>query len=571
MVIMLKLYLGIYQSCQFSAYVASLLHKKCRQLEKTKKQLNSYLLVVNPLLKSMSKGNSPVITRRRQPSFVQFWVLCLSLTAIGTTYASLSTDDRVSIQSIRTIQYDENASVVKERKLQEWEKRPENNWDDLCSKVEGLKDVPPQCQPDKGVIDIDGDKPTFPAEEKSVVSASFRVGFTIKIRPKVDEDYIKALKTIITNGLSFYLRKHTPFHVPRQKSWQQYSDERNLERDSLSWAEEDKDFISDKDFINDKEEGEKEKDPDGNTFDPDDRKINLWLHHLHTGLRGRATEENGIWFYPIEIKYLLFRNDRQILIRDADKVKDVSKTIWKAGNYTAETKILEGKVRRDVREIFSNRPPVFIDLDPRNYQPPTATPTPPPSADPEPTIDVPNPNSFDALSMTWGIREWIGLSLFLTTTFLASLLTLCSWYQQRSRKHQQNWTTPFLTEEGIQDILQIGWKFHQESGQGQEVDSQLFLQVYNKSKVGYNDDSSVLMGGIEQAAVANTEPITSTNTDTYTSRDTITNITNQESLNSGENSFMRQRSSTPSTSDKDVHHKCKNESCSRCNYQNRKE
>ena len=267
--------------------------QKMQAVGKRKKQLNYYLLVVNPLLKSMRKVNSQVITRRRQPSFVQFWVLWLSL----TTCASLSTDDRVSIQSRRTIQYDENASIVKERKLQEWEKRPANNWDDLCSKVEGLKDVPPQCQPDKGVIDIDGDgdKPTFPAEEKSVVSASFRVGFTIKPMPKVDEEYIKALKVIITNGLSFYLRKHTPFHVPRQKSWQQYSDERNLERDSLSWAEEDKDFISDKDFINDKEEEEKEKDPDGNTFDPDDRKINLWLHHLHTGLKGRATKENGIW------------------------------------------------------------------------------------------------------------------------------------------------------------------------------------------------------------------------------------------------------------------------------------
>jgi hypothetical protein len=115
------------------------------------------------------------------------------------------------------------------------------------------------------------------------------------------------------------------------------------------------------------------------------------------------------------------------------------------------------------------------------------------------------PTHPDPLSLSWGAREWGGLSLCLSTLLLATILSCCAVVLGRRRSKEQTWGAVF-TEKGIDDLLQVGWKYkyHQDGN-----DPQLFLQVYDKGKMGYNDDNSILQGGIEREVIATTTVPTS--------------------------------------------------------------
>jgi hypothetical protein len=54
----------------------------------------------------------------------------------------------------------------------------------------------------------------------------------------------------------------------------------------------------------------------------------------------------------------------------------------------------------------------------------------------------------------------------------------------------------------------VGWKYHQ-NDDGNNDDPQLFLQVYDKGKMGYNDDNFILQGGIEQEVIGTTTTLPS--------------------------------------------------------------
>jgi hypothetical protein len=73
---------------------------------------------------------------------------------------------------------------------------------------------------------------------------------------------------------------------------------------------------------------------------------------------------------------------------------------------------------------------------------------------------------------------------------------------RRQRSKEQTWGAVF-TEKGINNLLQVGWKYHQ-NDDGNNDDPQLFLQVYDKGKMGYNDDNFILQGGIEQEVIGTT-------------------------------------------------------------------
>jgi hypothetical protein len=127
----------------------------------------------------------------------------------------------------------------------------------------------------------------------------------------------------------------------------------------------------------------------------------------------------------------------------------------------------------------------------------------------------------DPLSLSWGAREWCGLTLCLSTLFLATILSCCAVLLGRRRSKEQTWGAVF-TEKGINDLLQVGWKYHQDHHQDGTNDPQLFLQVYDKGKIGYNDDNSILQGGIEQEVIATN---TNTNTTVPTSTSAATTMT----------------------------------------------
>lgn len=104
----------------------------------------------------------------------------------------------------------------------------------------------------------------------------------------------------------------------------------------------------------------------------------------------------------------------------------------------------------------------------------------------------------------WQFREWFGLGMCLLTIVTATLLTAISAQLQRRHVKRDLWGGR-LTEQGVGELLNLGWAYHQQEQDEDGAAGQLFLQVYNKGKLGYNDENSVLQGGVQRPRGASVE------------------------------------------------------------------
>jgi hypothetical protein len=121
------------------------------------------------------------------------------------------------------------------------------------------------------------------------------------------------------------------------------------------------------------------------------------------------------------------------------------------------------------------------------------------------------------LQVDWTIREWVGFGLMVTTiVFVVSLSSIAHIISKR-RTEKRLWGAA-MTQEGIDDILQVGWRYHEQTEQRQQqqqleddedeiggrkqqelLHAQLFLQIYDKGiGPGYNEENSILKGGVER-------------------------------------------------------------------------
>jgi len=116
------------------------------------------------------------------------------------------------------------------------------------------------------------------------------------------------------------------------------------------------------------------------------------------------------------------------------------------------------------------------------------------------------------LEVEWGTREWVGIGLLCSTMFVVVSLSLIANCVNKKRNRQLLWGA-VLTHDGVDDILQVGWRIHEQPPQEQspggltpeevqQQETQLYLHVYDKGGEGYNDENSLLKGGVEQAVFA---------------------------------------------------------------------
>ena len=85
----------------------------------------------------------------------------------------------------------------------------------------------------------------------------------------------------------------------------------------------------------------------------------------------------------------------------------------------------------------------------------------------------------------WDLRGWIGLGLFGGTVILLLVLTRTARHRRKQWEEQQNWGIRLATDHDINELLTYGW---QQDGQK--------LTFYDKTKLVYNEDDSMLIGGV---------------------------------------------------------------------------
>lgn len=89
----------------------------------------------------------------------------------------------------------------------------------------------------------------------------------------------------------------------------------------------------------------------------------------------------------------------------------------------------------------------------------------------------------------WDWQRYTGLGLFIVTFGGVLLLMQIAAVRQRQLRKKEYWSN-LNTLQGVEDVLQTGWKV-----KGNR------MEVFEKKKVGYRDDDSMLIGGYEGAGV----------------------------------------------------------------------
>eukprot|EP00526_Cylindrotheca_closterium_P006704 CAMPEP_0113643996 /NCGR_PEP_ID=MMETSP0017_2-20120614/23147_1 /TAXON_ID=2856 /ORGANISM="Cylindrotheca closterium" /LENGTH=739 /DNA_ID=CAMNT_0000555567 /DNA_START=17 /DNA_END=2236 /DNA_ORIENTATION=+ /assembly_acc=CAM_ASM_000147 len=253
------------------------------------------------------------------------------------------------------------------------------------------------------------------------------------------------------------------------------------------------------------------------------KKGKVWLHHYTTDLFDEVTknETTGRWYYPVEVNYLVFWNVLTYLIDDPQVLADVTRICWDIGNKTLANgelaQALVAQIKNDT--LFDAIDSIFdfddeedhwtdgediVDLDGQGQS----------QGDDIQATDLSGDGIFStfparlAASSSWGKREYFGLYLMIFTLVFAGVMRYGA---SRNKRHDSNKAqlSPnrdihFLTEEGVNEFLQVGWNYQKQSTGDA---SQLYLNVYDKSGVGYAEDNSMLMGGVEQMGMGASKPI----------------------------------------------------------------
>lgn len=98
-------------------------------------------------------------------------------------------------------------------------------------------------------------------------------------------------------------------------------------------------------------------------------------------------------------------------------------------------------------------------------------------------------------SGTWTWYRYLGLILFVTVMSGSLLLAQLGSMRRRRRIKKQVWSN-LASEDGVKELLKTGWILTKSN----------HMEVYDRSKVGYNDNDSMLIGGFQQReAVVGTE------------------------------------------------------------------
>jgi hypothetical protein len=89
---------------------------------------------------------------------------------------------------------------------------------------------------------------------------------------------------------------------------------------------------------------------------------------------------------------------------------------------------------------------------------------------------------------SWNALRYASLGVFVGTIVLTALCMSLAAYRKHRLMKKSVWGNLKLDEAGVNELLKTGWK----------LQDQKTLQVYDKHRLGYYDDDSVLIGGYEQ-------------------------------------------------------------------------
>jgi hypothetical protein len=229
-------------------------------------------------------------------------------------------------------------------------------------------------------------------------------------------------------------------------------------------------------------------DPEGLLYDPEGTTASYDLYYQLTTVRyGRRLPEQ--WWWRYDFVYLCFWKQSGLPVTNQTLLQSITADL----NVTLERVISSGIIRL---RIIDEAQEAVLDVSIFEEavvegDDDTVEPAEPPDSSFVDGTDVVQaergptyPNPLDAQG--WDYRRWLGLGIFCGTVVATLLLTQVASHRKRRRTAKEMWGN-LGTEEGVDELLRTGWKVKGSN-----------MEIYDKAKLGYTDDDSILMGGFEQ-------------------------------------------------------------------------
>jgi len=253
----------------------------------------------------------------------------------------------------------------------------------------------------------------------------------------------------------------------------------------------------------------------------------IWLWRFFTSaeapiLSPTTNTQEDVVLYPMKMEFVAWMRKKNKAIEKRRIIKEIRKVCFDVGNRV----ILNGELQDNMIEaikwhIETNK------IKPKDAETAAWLLEEGNIFFMDPTEDS-LPTYLYALDSDWGRREWVGALLFFLTVVISWALFYFSVAKTKDRQPVTQ-DSHMLTEDGVRNLLTVGWRYEK-----QKDGSQLFLKVYDKSNMGYSDDDSIFMGGVEKRAMMEDQaaPAALTDSTEPTERDTAT-VTNQTSGGEG--------------------------------------
>lgn len=215
-----------------------------------------------------------------------------------------------------------------------------------------------------------------------------------------------------------------------------------------------------------------------------DREYKMYYAQTYTAVMEKRQER---WWWRYSIIYNCFWADTDTPIGAVPLRQGMSRnmTRWVRANRQPILEYLQSQVDDDLLELTVNQEDIG--------EPPRLGPQ-------DDTADMGGSESFTSSILqpvdarAWDWHRYLGLALFVTACSSVLILAQLGAMRQRRRIHKQVWSN-LASEEGVKQLLNTGWVLRDNR-----------MEVYDKSKYGYKDDESMLIGGFEQKeAVVGTE------------------------------------------------------------------
>lgn len=195
-------------------------------------------------------------------------------------------------------------------------------------------------------------------------------------------------------------------------------------------------------------------------------RFNMFYVDTHWDIYER--DNTTMWWWEYELLYFCFWED------DSTKVgKKVMDKVLR--NMTVQV-FDEKDLLRDRLRNMSGHHDLLLELFPYPIIPPPETDAPTEAKSPFENLDA----------HEWSWTRYLGFIVFLATFSSLIVTSQIGAVRRKQRVRQQVWGN-LASEEGVKELLNTGWILRDDR-----------MEVYDKERVGYRDDDSMLIGGFEQ-------------------------------------------------------------------------